>query len=152
MDQLFDRLGNLLRSVFQEDGKNFDPWKGEFVDPDEQAAWEELNEYLHEAAPGGRSASGGAGKTEYTSSHSTYSKPYEASRVPEELRKDYMTLEVAFGAPMEEVKKSYRRLLQIHHPDRHAETADSLKKATEITQRITHSYLRIKKFSQKGHL
>lgn len=156
MDQLFDRLGNLLRSVFQDEGENFDPWKGKFSDPDEEAAWEELNEYLNEASPGGAKSSGtgsgGSGFSWGNNSGRSYSRTSGGVGIPVELRNDYSTLEVPFGASMEEVKQSYRRLLQIHHPDRHADNPDSQKRATEKTQQITYSFLRIKKFTQKGHL
>lgn len=158
MDQLFDRLGNLLRSVFQDGGESFDPWKGKFSDPDEEEAWEELNEYLNEASPGGSKSSstspggGGTGFSWDSGTGTAYSRTDGSKAVPEELRSDYSALEVPFGASMEEVKRSYRRLLQIHHPDRHADNPDSQNRATERTQQITYSFLRIKKFNQKGHL
>lgn len=49
----------------------------------------------------------------------------------ESMLKHYKTLEIPYGSPKEEVKKAFRRLASIYHPDR--PTGD-LKKMQELTE------------------
>lgn len=50
------------------------------------------------------------------------------------------TLELQPGATLEEVRKSYRRLLKQYHPDRFAKDPEKYKVATEVTRNITEAY------------
>ena len=79
-------------------------------DPDLAAAWEELESFLDadgDTADSGRSSTSGTTGA--------------GARHPREsLRADYATLGVAFDAPLSEVKRAYKRLMQAHHPDRFA--------------------------------
>lgn len=52
----------------------------------------------------------------------------------------YRTLELQPGATLEEVRKSYRRLLRQYHPDRFAKDPEKYKVATEVTRNITEAY------------
>ena len=52
----------------------------------------------------------------------------------------YRTLELQPGATLEEVRKSYRRLLKQYHPDRFAKDPEKYKVATEVTRNITEAY------------
>lgn len=52
----------------------------------------------------------------------------------------YRTLELEPGASMEEVRRSYRRLLKQYHPDRFAKDPEKYKVATEVTRNITAAY------------
>lgn len=106
-----------------------------------QEAWDELNAYLSE--------------DERYRSKTTGQKAEERDRADrkthqemESLRQDYANLEVSFGAPFEEVKRSYKKLLRRYHPDRHSSDPEKLKLATEITTKINESYNRIKIFKQ----
>jgi hypothetical protein len=65
---------------------------------------------------------------------------------PEELRSDFAELGLPFGAGEEECKAAYKRLLKLHHPDRHAGHERNMKKATEKTMRINAAYDRIEKW------
>lgn len=142
MDKFFDRLGDLLKSILQEDELRTSR-SGSSRDPDMQDAWEELEDYLRTGADESTTGSG-TGSTGYRTSTGRRTGP------PQELRKDYANLEVSFGADFEEVRKSYRRLLRAYHPDRHAGDPQKLRTATEITQRITQSFQRIKQYHEKG--
>lgn len=52
----------------------------------------------------------------------------------------YRTLELEPGATLEEVRKSYRRLLKQYHPDRFAKDPEKFRVATEVTRNITVAY------------
>jgi DnaJ-class molecular chaperone len=142
VDKFFDRLGDLLKSMLQEDELRA-RGSSNYRDPDMQDAWEELEDYLRTGTDESSSGRTSAG-ARYRTSTGGRTGP------PEELRKDYANLEVSFGANFEEVRKSYRRLLRAYHPDRHAGDPQKLRTATEITQRITQSFQRIKQYHETG--
>lgn len=52
----------------------------------------------------------------------------------------YRTLELEPGASLEEIRRSYRRLLKQYHPDRFAKDPEKYKVATEVTRNITTAY------------
>ena len=58
----------------------------------------------------------------------------------------YKILEVTIDATNDEIKKSYRRLVKIHHPDKIQNLDDGYKKiAKEKFQKIQDAYEKIKK-------
>ena len=133
MDKFFDRLGDFVRSMMNERSpRSTDPAAptGD-SDPDVREAWEELDAYLKgDERP----------------------RPEPAPRVDpqiEALRQDYANLEVPLGAPFEDVRKSYRRLLAGYHPDRNAGDPERLRLATEITKKINVSFRRIEELEEK---
>lgn len=65
--------------------------------------------------------------------------PRRGSTEAERLRW-YRTLELAPGATLEEVRKSYRRLLKQYHPDKFHKDPEKYKVATEVTRNITVAY------------
>jgi hypothetical protein len=89
---IWDRLGNVIKSYLNDDdprlfgGAANRPGSG---DPDLDAAFEELNDYLK----GGRSRS----STESAGSGGRYAKP-----IPENLRPDFAELGGPFGASADE--------------------------------------------------
>ena len=129
---MWDRLGSVLKSYLNDinteiprGGQN----RGARADPDLDAAFDELNDYLK-------------GKERQERPEAEYSgKP-----PPEELRADFSELGIPFGAGGEECKAAYKKLLKIHHPDRHAGHADNFKKATDRTARINAAWDRIEKW------
>ena len=56
------------------------------------------------------------------------------------IAKHYKTLDLPNGAPFDEVKKSYRKLMRKYHPDRHMGNPKKQKAATELTMRVTQAY------------
>jgi DnaJ-domain-containing protein 1 len=72
-----------------------------------------------------------------------------AAGPPEELRPDFAELGLPFGAGAEDCKTAYKRLLKLHHPDRHAGHEGNMKKATEKATRINAAYDRIEKWRTK---
>lgn len=156
MDQIFDRLGNLLKSLFQNDedpAKTWE-WRGKTGDPDLDAAWDELNDYLRsdeESAHGRRSDT--RQSTAGGSRYSGASRPRSSQpSIPEEIRRDYGNLEVPVGSDMTAVRQAYHRLIRQYHPDRFANNPTKVRQATEIAQRINQSYQRIKRFNETGRV
>ena len=56
------------------------------------------------------------------------------------LRDLYAQLEVPFGAPFEEVKKSFRRLMRKYHPDLHVNDPKRHATATQLSMALTQAY------------
>lgn len=150
MDQLFDRLGNLLRSLFQDDEE---PQVGSArrrasLDPDMDAAWEELDEFLKTGKNSARSSR----YEDYQRRSTGGGTGTAGERIPEEIKRDYANLEVPLSADLETVRKAYHRLIRQYHPDRFANNPEKFKNATEITQKINQSYQRIKRYRETGKL
>jgi len=137
LDKFFDALGDMLKSLLAGDSSSSSSPRGAaYADPDMQAAWDELNEYLEEDdfQAGDRDASRGQ-----------YRDPF-LDREREPLRQDYANLEVRFAAPFAEVRKSYKLLMQRYHPDRNADDPEKMRLANEIAKKINASYRRIRDF------
>jgi len=154
VDDIFDRLGNLIKSFVQNDAISENSRSSS--DPDLKDAWDELDEYLRtgkerdqqnpEASDRGtdggkRPAQGGARP----------GRP-RAGGPPEELRQDYGNLELPFGAPFEAVRKAYKTMLIEYHPDKHSGSQDKQRIANEITKKINYSFQRIKRYHETGGL
>ncbi len=138
MGQIFDRLERLVRLMTYDTIHRYNAYDEYISDADMREAWEELNRFLDEDDFTGPSGSRDAG---YTRS---------AIHPPESLRKDYETLGIPFGSDYAVVKKAYREQLRMHHPDLHAGDPQKQKNATDITQRITLAFRRIKEFHESG--
>jgi DnaJ-domain-containing protein 1 len=143
---IFDRLSDVIRSYLNDagPGSSARPSPGRRRgDPDLDAAYEELNDFLggekRSFEPGGASPDrNGPGK--------------DAGRVtpPESLRKDFVELGLDFGASPDLCKAAYKKLLKLHHPDRHAGHEENMKKATAKSARINAAYDRIERWRETG--
>jgi hypothetical protein len=144
VEGFIDRLAELLKTLFGNGAGNpvdardtgahgSDPQR--FVDPDVQAAWEELDEYIRTG-------------TNTSSGRSSRSQGGERARRPhapeESLRQDYANLEVSFGADIEVVRESYKRLMLKYHPDKFPGNPEKQKLALEIAKKINQSFERIR--------
>jgi hypothetical protein len=69
---------------------------------------------------------------------------------PETLRRDFAELGLPLGASEEACKGAYKKLLKIHHPDRHAGHEGNIKKATEKSARLNAAFDRIQKWRATG--
>jgi hypothetical protein len=186
---VFDRLGDVIKSYLNdEDEKIFSRsnrdhprgTSGEFSrashgDPDLDAAFEELNDFLggasagrgprkngwrgivDEESGGEKRQNGGTGASGTGSAYNAgkaggayHTGKTGGAAVPEALQKDFAELGLAPDASAEECKAAYKKLLKIHHPDRHAGHEGNMKKATEKSARINAAYDRIVKWQTTG--
>lgn len=152
---IIDRLSTVIRSYLNEDSsvQSDSGWArntGRTSDPDLDAAFEELNDFL------GKEKRGADGESRDQSRHTDNSRRTgrqgDASAIPETLRADFAELGVPFGADAEVCKTAYKKLLKIHHPDRHAGHAENMRKATEKSSRINAAYERIERWRAGGAL
>jgi hypothetical protein len=143
---IFDRIEDVIKSYLNsEDEPRLDNGQRRRGDPDYEAAYKELNEYLNDGA------------SAYDRTRERASFEYEAreqrasgagAAVPEDLRLAFAELGLSFGASAEECKAAYKQLLKIHHPDRHAGHAENMRKATAKSARINAAYDRIESWRQ----
>ena len=133
---IWDRLGSVIKSYLNDSNeagftRSSPKRQG---DPDLNAAYEELDDFLK----------GNDGKSKSKVWDDEKEKTAEKKRpVPEEIRRDFAELGLTPEASAEECKEAYKKLLKIHHPDRHANHEGNLKKATEKTARVNASYDRL---------
>jgi len=127
---IWSRLGSIISSYLNDSNtENFRYYKTS-SDPDLDAAYEELNDFLKNKETAGSYTAGSA----------------SAKLPPEKLRADFEKLGVLFGADEETCKTAYKKLLMIHHPDRHAGHESNYKKATEKSAVINAAWDRIEKW------
>ena len=63
----------------------------------------------------------------------------------ETIAKYYKTLDLPYGAELDEVKKAYRLLMRKYHPDMHRGSEKKLKAATELSMQVTAAYKGLEK-------
>ena len=141
---IWDRLGSVIKSYLNDEDKR--TFSGGSTrrsgDPDLDAAYEELDDYLHGKDGKDRAKASG---DEKESGGNTAKKPRP---VPEEIRRDFAELGLTPDATAEECKEAYKKLLKIHHPDRHAKHDGNMKKATEKSTRVNAAYERLMKWQK----
>jgi len=137
MDRFFDRLGEFLRALLDRRAGP-GPSVEESMDPFMREAYAELEEFLRTGRSRSRPVAAGPRGQACT-----------APSPPAELRRDYANLEVPFGAPLEQVRLSHRRLLRKYHPDRFSLDTGRQHMATQITQKINESYQRIHAYAKR---
>ena len=147
---IWDRLETVIKSYFASDdekvfggSRNWRSTSGGSAsggDPDLNAAYEELNDFL-----------GKDRGSKWEESSKRENEGEKKRPVPEELKSDFAELGLRADASAEECKEAYKKLLKIHHPDRHAKHEENMKKATAKTARVNASYERLMKwFNQAG--
>ena len=137
---IFNRLGSVINSYLndfgEQTGSMFRSSRGfNAGDPDLDAAYDELNDYLN---------------PRYSWKDTGTVRPAGTELPPEELRADFELLQVPFGADDETCKSAYKKLLKIHHPDRHTGHEGNYKKATEKSARINAAWDRIEKWRKNN--
>ncbi|GAB1484422.1 hypothetical protein MASR2M78_32400 [Treponema sp.] len=145
MDRFFDRLGDVIKDFLNDDdarvfGKGR-PGKAPFSDPDLDAAYDELDDFLN------------GGKKKHSTSWADAEEkpnPKKANNIPSTLVRDFSELGLSTSATQEDCKAAYKKLLKIHHPDRHAGHPGNMAKATEKSSRINASYQRLELWFETG--
>jgi len=130
---IWERLGNVIRSyITDESDKLFVNRSKRHSDPDIDAAYEELDGYLK-----------GKDSRERASGREEAVKQKKPGPVPEEIRQDFAELGLTPDTTADECKEAYKKLLKIHHPDRHANHEGNMNKATEKAARVNAAYDRL---------
>ena len=142
---IWDRLETVIKSYFAHDEENVfggsKSWRSTIGgskaggDPDFDAAYDELNDFL-----------GGNGREKQEGQDDKSEGGKKKRPVPEGLKSDFAELGLSPDSTMEECKEAYKKLLKIHHPDRHANHEENMKKATAKTARVNASYERLMKW------
>ncbi|MDR3124084.1 MAG: J domain-containing protein [Treponema sp.] len=151
---IFDRLSDVIRSYLNDAGpeRSGQPAPGRlFADPDLEAAYEELDDFLGGGKAGPEAERASADKGGRADSRGNGPRG-NAERItpPESLRRDFEELGLAFGASADECKAAYKKLLKLHHPDRHAGHEGNMRKATATSARINAAYDRIERWRETG--
>ncbi|UTC64929.1 J domain-containing protein [Treponema sp. OMZ 788] len=71
--------------------------------------------------------------------------------VPPELVEDFAVLNVLSGVPLDECKKSWKRLIKKHHPD-FQDSPVKQAEANVIIRRINNSYRKIETWFKTGNI
>ena len=135
---IWERVGSVIKSYLNNDEETVfakSP-KGHARqgDPDLDAAYDELDDFLNGKENRDRGREG---------QRETGGEKQRARSAPDHLRKDFEELGISPEATPEECKEAYKNLLKKYHPDRHAQTSENLKTATEKTARINAAYDRL---------
>jgi DnaJ-domain-containing protein 1 len=165
---ILDRLGDVLKSYLNDEnghvfgkhsGGNAGYPGGRHSDPDMEAAFEELDDFLNRGKTGASfrddtDASAGAyrGAAGNKSGGAYRETSGGGGQAPESLRPDFEELGLPLGASGEACKAAYKKLLKLHHPDRHAGHAGNMKKATEKSARINAAFDRIERWRRTDGL
>jgi DnaJ-domain-containing protein 1 len=153
---IFDRLGDVIKSYLQDDDEEIfgrtSRAQRRSADPDLDAAFEELDDYLRGGPERQKGSSGGKDRNTAQAGGENLrgGKTGWEAAAPEALRKDFAELGLPFGASADECKRAYKGLLKQHHPDRHAGHPGNMKRATEKSARINAAFDRIERWRETG--
>jgi DnaJ-domain-containing protein 1 len=149
---IFDRLGDVIRSYLNDAGAGPSgrPSPGRrYVDPDLEAAYEELDDFLDGGKAGFKAERPSTDKGGRADPRGFGGKAGRGMP-PESLKQDFEELGLAFGASADACKAAYKKLLKLHHPDRHAGHEGNMRKATAKSARINAAYDRIERWRETG--
>lgn len=76
-------------------------------------------------------------------------KAYTTSQ-QEKIVEYYKTLEIQYGAGIEEIKAAWKKMMKKYHPDLHANDPEKYQTALEITKTITHAYQELMDWVKKN--
>ncbi len=156
VDQLFDRFGNLLRSWTQSGDKPFsDPDRNHgslfTSDPILDEAMAELDAFLDDDKEKQERLRRESEARERAWQQAK-APPKPAPALPAKLLAAYKTLGLSYGAPFDQVRLAYKRLLKEHHPDKHGSAPDAQKRATETSARINDAFRIVETWHDTGTL
>jgi len=152
---IWSRLESVINSYMNDFGGQTSSRLKSSGDPDVDAAYEELNDFLNGKDSGEKKKSDNESFYTWRDARETPRGGNDRAKVktpPEELRADFELLEVPFGADEETCKTAYKKLLKIHHPDRHAGHEGNYRKATEKSAKINAAVDRIEKWRAGGNI
>ena len=157
MDQIFDRLGNLLKSWLSDDesvnrqNPSHDRRTG---DPDLDDSMAELDAFLNddrEAQEKLRLQKEARMRAD-EEARARAAGPQSRSGPPQKLLDAYKVLGLSYGCDFALIKSTYKRLLKEHHPDKHGASPEAQKKATATSARINDAYRVLEAWNENGSL
>ena len=147
---ILDRLGTVLKSYINDgaekisgaDRRSRRPWE----DDDLNAAYDELDDFLREGKSSGdkdkfaagRAGNNAAGYGANTNKSSRYVTP--------EIKAAFTELGLTPDASFDECKNAYKKLLKVHHPDRHGHNPELTQEATLKAAKINAAYDKLVKW------
>jgi DnaJ-domain-containing protein 1 len=152
---IWNRLGSVINSYINDFGEQTSSRLKSSGDPDLDAAYDELDDFLNDEDSGEKKRSQNSSSYSWRDAQETPRGGNDRAKVkmpPEELRADFELLGVPFGADEETCKTAYKTLLKIHHPDRHAGHEGNYRKATEKSAKINAAVDRIEKWRAGGNI
>ncbi len=135
MDAFFSRFEKVIRGLLHSD-PNVDFRQNSDLYSE---AWEELEEYLRT----GESKIGSSDQHSSNRESAERGSPGYSPR-PSSVAQDYRNLDLSPGTDFATVKKAYRRLMRVYHPDRYAGDPERQRIATEISVKLNASFNRIR--------
>jgi curved DNA-binding protein CbpA len=145
---IIKRFGDVLESYISDSdffsGKKTGSYRSG-GDPDLDAAYNELNDFL-----GKKNYSSSSANNKYTSDSARASSVPPKAKAPAplnpELLRDFAALGLTPQMDFAACKDAYKKLLQKNHPDKNTGSAEQLRAATEKTAAINTSWDRIEKW------
>ena len=134
MENVYDRLGNILRDKLDGDEDPFDAW-----DPHAGRTRQAGN--ARERTPPPR---------RQTAPDRESQKQRPPVRVPDELVDDFRALGLPPGVSLEECKSAWKRLLKTHHPDYQAPGSAAQARSNMLSARITDAWRRTSRWYETG--
>ncbi len=122
---LLDRIGESIKNFLDGEKEGFARVNRSSHDHDYQEALDELEDFL------------ASGKSK--ASPTSQPKPAPEKPIPPEVIRAFKELGLKPDASEGKYRETYKNLLKRHHPDRHANHAGNLKKATEKTARLNEA-------------
>ncbi|WP_020527214.1 J domain-containing protein [Flexithrix dorotheae] len=145
---MLDRIKNLLRAELNDKFENFSGFKEKFEDLEideilKKFSKQEAKEQKHESKQEDYSYSN-TDDYQYQSSQS-----YTNNSQNQLELEYYKRLEIPYGSPFVEIKKAYRKLMKIYHPDLYHNDQEKFKMAKEVSQKLNEAYVYFEKKHKK---
>lgn len=90
--------------------------------------------------PPGEGLGNGAADAQEPSSPTPPPEAAPEPAFPPEIQRYYANLELPLGAPLDEVKGAYKRLMRRYHPDLHQQDPERAQAATRLAQALRSAY------------
>jgi DnaJ like chaperone protein len=124
---MLNRIKNILQAELYDYFEKFTGSNDPFADPELEEMIRRLKEEKN-ADP-------------KTGSQNTYKEQAKATpKKPSKEQEYYEILEVKPGASFEEIKKAYRKMMKIYHPDLFHNDPEKFKMAQEVSSTLNEAY------------
>ncbi len=139
---MLNRLKDILRSELNEQLNRAGAFKGSVEDLEIDEILEKLKkqyartDYQHT----GNENTGGGHEQRKWSGESSYTDPQKQKEAVY-----YQNLEVPQGATFEEIKKSYRKLMKVYHPDLYHNDPEKFEMAQKVSSQLNEAYVYFEK-------